>query len=98
MLFKRVWLSMSSVYREGTDCLALLLLSSRLWSQLTNVNVAVQVYNNTPVSSKDSPMIDMMRDSGVLVMYDQHTPGSSVCDEALEARLSSRFLHSKLTK
>ena len=38
MLFKRVWLSMSSVYREGTDCLALLLLSSRLWSQLANVS------------------------------------------------------------
>ena len=90
---------MSSQYRKGTDSLASLLLSSRLWSSLTGVNVAVQIYNNTPVSGQDSRTLEMMEESGVVLMFaSQDDHRNSLCDEALEVRLSRLFLYSKLTK
>lgn len=92
-------MSLSSQYREGTDSLASLLLSSRLWSSLTGVNVAVQIYNNTPVSAADALTLKMMEESGVVVIFSsQDDERNSVCDEALEVRLSRLFLASKLSR
>ena len=92
-------MSLSSQYREGTDSLASLLLSSRLWSSLTGVNVAVQIYNNTPVSAADALTLEMMEESGVVVIFSsQDDERNSVCDEALEVRLSRLFLPSKLSR
>ena len=91
---------MSLLYRAGTEELASVLLSSSLWSSLAGVNVALQVFNNTPVSSTDYRTIEMMIDNGVLVLFDQHQDSEEdgVCDEALVVKLSRLFLYSKMPR
>ena len=80
--------------------LASSLLSSILWSRLTEANVVVQVFNTTPIVNREHlAILQEMSDSQVTLIYSttvlQH--GDDVCDVALESTISRMLLFSKLT-
>jgi len=96
---RRVWVSIGLCYRQHSE-LVQASLAATLWKTLANVNVFLQVFNDSALPTLDVEMINTLRGTGIQVelheVATESLPDDDICDCGLEAALAGPLAASRL--
>merc|ERR1711971_917499 len=95
---EKVWVSMSFCYAEAVqskhnrNAVIRAVLATRLWRDVANANVVLQVYNDTEILQKDIDSLNQVKKSGAHLIW---APPSDkeLCDCALGHSVGRALLH-----
>lgn len=95
---EKVWVSMSFCYAEAVqykynrDAVIRAVLATRLWRDVADANVVLQVYNDTEILKKDIDSLNLVKKSGAHLIW---APPSDkdLCDCALGHSIGRVLLH-----
>ena len=97
---EKVWVSMSLCYSstatrtQNLDNVAKAFLAISLWKKLTEVNVVLQVYNNTNIVKADQEILNLIKKKEIyVILSSKETPSECICDCALQASIERTLLH-----
>ena len=87
--------SAEATLAENKAAVARAVLASNLWKELSEVNVVVQVFNNTDIGGDDYEKLEkMIQKRGMTILWpSKDSPPECVCDCALQAALGKTILH-----
>ena len=97
---EKVWVSMSLCYssaknrKENSDIIARAFLATALWRKLADVNVVLQIYNDTNIIADDLEQLNLIKKRKVYLIFAfKKTPSNCLCDCALQSEIGRTLLH-----